>query len=209
MSRRGRCGDVQFDVRGDNGARRDEARQGRRVCSGSVGTEKRNGGSWMRSGRQSSCGRITCLSAGRVGQLHPQKVRSKTLTRVAEWDGARGEPRCGTACVRAFRWALTVSVSSVYIGYSSGADRAVEFSAEHRRCDTDEQDHDHYLHSHSRRARHNCHLYVISPVLLEELSGEEERSEPKSDRTRPPCFINTLAASPSHIQLSTTPSSTA
>lgn len=61
---------------------------------------------------------------------------------------------------------------------------AVLNSAEERRCNSDEQDHDHYLYL--RRTRH----------FLEPLSNGR-RSRPKSDRTRPPCLCNTLAASPS------------
>ena len=80
---------------------------------------------------------------------------------------------------------------------------AVLNSAEERRCYSDEQDHDHYLYL--RRTRHACNLYPNSARTSAVVSFNGRRSEPKSDRTRPPCVFNTLAAPSSVFRCQVTP----
>ena len=77
---------------------------------------------------------------------------------------------------------------------------AVLNSAEKRRCNSDEQDHDHYLYL--RRSRHFLSLY---PDLREHFRGRlinGRRSRPKSDRTRPPCLCKHPGRLPLRIPLS-------
>jgi hypothetical protein len=129
--------------------------------------------------------RVTTKTAGRaVVGLHAASCRPLRLGSIPAEVSANGRPelRMGTEPLRRAEPAHVVARDA--IGSSRGPVFCCQlrvqlarcasvptWSAEERRCDSDEQDHDHYLHS--RRPRHSSLLYVISAEVRRGMRSEE------------------------------------